>query len=257
MSNRFQKQEDELNELIARGEILIAKMMYDLGLVEKTDKLKDIVSSIDFNTEYDSWYTQSLYVINQLINERLDDLISQYKQPKRKEITVDNYTMSDYMSGLTVSRGSNLIVDTKHAYPKMNKQVSILKSATSKFWSTLFDIQEIIQADLFDSELQSAIELNKKGFYRASGVIVGVIIEKHLRHICENHNLKINKKNPSISDYNQLLKDADIIDIPQWRFIQHLADIRNLCDHHKDREPTKDDIDGLIQGVDKVIKTVF
>jgi hypothetical protein len=61
----------------------------------------------------------------------------------------------------------------------------------------------------------------------------------------------------SILDYYQLLKENDIIDTPKWRFIQHLGDLRNLCDHNKDREPTKDDVIELVEGVEKVIKTVF
>jgi hypothetical protein len=30
-----------------------------------------------------------------------------------------------------------------------------------------------------------------------------------------------------------------------------------MCDHHKDVEPTKDNIEELIAGVDKVLKTIF
>ncbi|ECL0674061.1 hypothetical protein FPW95_23185, partial [Salmonella enterica] len=71
------------------------------------------------------------------------------------------------------------------------------------------------------------------------------------------HKLKLRKAHPTISDYYQTLKDSDIIDTPTWRFIQHLGDIRNLCDHNKDREPTKVDVSELITGIEKVIKTVF
>ena len=110
---------------------------------------------------------------------------------------------------------------------------------------------------MFDSEIDSAKELTKKGFLRGAGAIAGVILEKHLGHICENHGLKSRKKHPSISDFNQMLKDGQIIDTPKWRFIQHLGDIRNLCDHKKERDPTKDDLTELLEGVDKVIKTVY
>lgn len=46
------------------------------------------------------------------------------------------------------------------------------------------------------------------------------------------------EKNPSINDYNELLKSNGVIDVPVWRNIQRLADIRNMCDHHKQTEPT-------------------
>lgn len=69
--------------------------------------------------------------------------------------------------------------------------------------------------------------------------------------------IKINKKNPAINDYNQLLKDNDAIDTPTWRFIQRLGDLRNLCDHNKNEEPTKENINDLIDGTDKIIKAIF
>jgi hypothetical protein len=33
--------------------------------------------------------------------------------------------------------------------------------------------------------------------------------------------------------------------------------IRNLCDHHKDKEPSNDEVEELISGVEKVTKTLF
>jgi hypothetical protein len=47
------------------------------------------------------------------------------------------------------------------------------------------------------------------------------------------------------------------LDVPTWRQIQRLGGIRNLCDHNKEREPTKDEVIELIGGVDKVSKTLF
>jgi hypothetical protein len=56
---------------------------------------------------------------------------------------------------------------------------------------------------------------------------------------------------------NDLLKKNDIIDVPTWRFVQRLGDLRNLFDHKKHAEPTKENIAELIEGVRKIIKTVF
>lgn len=114
-----------------------------------------------------------------------------------------------------------------------------------------------MQADLFDSELEVARELNKKGFARGAGAVAGVVLEKHLSEVCDNHNVKILKKNPTINDYNQSIKDADIIEVKDWRFIQRLADLRNLCDHDKKVEPKQEDIEELIMGVEKISKTIF
>jgi hypothetical protein len=119
------------------------------------------------------------------------------------------------------------------------------------------DLTAVLQADLFDSEIEAAGALAKNGYLRASGAICGVVIEKHLTHIKGVHNFKITKKNPGISDLAQLLRTSGVITLAQERFIQSLADTRNLCSHAKGREPTKDEISELVEGTGKVLKTVF
>ena len=229
------------------------------GLPEKLEKqLKEMdVELPNFRAEYDTWYSEALAVIKQVLPDRLADFVKQYKDEKRKEVDFLTYGIADYFLGLRTKRGGEVIADGSAAISKMQIQNSILEAAAKRFESSLFDIQEVLQADIFDSELGAARELAKKGFYRGGGAIAGVVLEKHLCHVCEMHGHKSRKKHPTISDYYQFLKENDIIDTPKWRFIQHLGDQRNLCDHNKDREPTKDEVLELVEGVEKVIKTVF
>jgi hypothetical protein len=84
-----------------------------------------------------------------------------------------------------------------------------------------------------------------------------VVLEKHLAQIAANHQVEIRKKHPTISDLNDALKNANVIEVPTWRAIQHLGDLRNLCDHNKSREPAAGEITDLIDGVDKQLKTLF
>jgi hypothetical protein len=65
------------------------------------------------------------------------------------------------------------------------------------------------------------------------------------------------KAHPTISDFTDLLKTASVLDVPSWRQLQRLGDIRNLCDHNKQREPTKDEVVELIDGTEKLCKTLF
>ncbi|MDY6857133.1 MAG: hypothetical protein SWO11_21020 [Thermodesulfobacteriota bacterium] len=143
------------------------------------------------------------------------------------------------------------------AIPHFRQQLAILKAVESRFESSLFDIRQLVQADIFDSELDMAQELTKKNFTRAAGAIADVVLEKHLAQVCDNHSIKIKKKSPTIADLNNALKDAGTIDIPQWRLIQHLTDIRNLCDHNKETEPTSEQVDDLVAGVTKTTKTLY
>lgn len=212
-----------------------------------------------FMNAYQSWYSECLVLIKQLLPDRLNDFVRLYEKPKgRKDIGFENYRIEDALQGLRITRyGEEVIADQKSAMTHLEQQVAILNSIKGRFESSLYDIRQLVQADLLDSELDAARELLKHKFMRAAGAIAGVVLEKHLHEVCGAHNIKITKKHPTIADLNDALKSAAVIETPQWRFHQHLADIRNLCDHNKAAEPTVDQVNDLIEGVAKVTKTVF
>lgn len=225
------------------------------------EKVKNIINELPkFKTVYQKWYSESKSLIKNLLPDRYDDFRKYYETPKsRKNISYENYVIEDYMLGLKMTRNfdGKVIVDPSAAIPKYRQQIAIFESLANRFRSSLFDIRALMQADLFDSELDAAKELLRHKFFRASGALIGVVLEKHLKDVCSNHKLSLAKKSPVISDYNEALKTSDVVDVPTWRFIQHLADIRNLCDHSKENEPSSEQINDFIIGVDKIIKTVF
>jgi hypothetical protein len=142
------------------------------------------------------------------------------------------------------------------AYQKFSQQLNIVVAARNVLDSRLADIRGVLQADLFDSELDAAQELLKHGFLRAAGMIAGVVLERHLAEVARSHKVSIRSKAPGISHYNDALKGAGVLNVPRWRVIQGLADIRNLCGHAAGREPTRDEVIELIEGVGKVTKSV-
>jgi len=225
------------------------------------DEAEEIIKKLPlFKEKYQYWYSESIILIKQLLPARLNDFIRQYEKPKsRKEITYENYCIEDYLQNLQVTRGvyKEIVVDHKAGIPKYEQQFQILKSIESRFESSLYDIRQLVQADLFDDEISAAEELNKQKYCRAAGAMAGVVLEKHLNEVCSNHNIEIKKKTPTISDFNEILKSNSVLDIPTWRFIQHLGDIRNLCDHNKDSEPTEEQVNDLLDGVKKIIKSIF
>lgn len=82
-------------------------------------------------------------------------------------------------------------------------------------------------------------------------------MERHLKRVAASHSVRIRKKKPSIGDLNDALKNGDVYDTVAWREIQRLADIRNLAGHDRERDPTDVEIDELVRGVDKTVKTLF
>jgi hypothetical protein len=213
-----------------------------------------------FDSTYQQWYSEAKALVKLLLPDRLSDFVRHYEKPKsRKEITYESYTIEDCLQGLNVTRGAykDKIVGTDAAIPHFTQQLAMLKAVNARFESSLFDIHQLVQADVFDSELGAAEELAKNKFTRAAGALAGVVLERHLSQVCDNHSVKLTKKVPTISDLNDAMKDANVVDIPQWRFIQHLGDIRNLCDHSKKAEPTPEQVNDLVAGVMKITKTLF
>ena len=122
--------------------------------------------------------------------------------------------------------------------------------------NVLSDVKGHLLAEIEDEELAVAQRLLKINL-RAAGAVAGVVLEAHLQRVATNHSIRITKKDPAISDLNDPLKNAGVYDIPTWRKIQHLADVRNLCDHKKSREPTESEVRDLISSVAAIVKTVF
>ncbi|HBV95695.1 MAG: hypothetical protein JL50_10410 [Peptococcaceae bacterium BICA1-7] len=258
METNLSKLKEEIKKLIDSATLLYYSLLLENDKVDaKTKKELLKLKLPKFASQYEVWYSEALQVVKQLIPDRLDDFIRLYKNEKRKEIDWLTYTISDYLIGLQVTRGGEIKCDGKAAIPKFQQQMNILESAGKRFESSLFDLKQIVQADIFDDELETADELLKNGFVRAAGAIAGVVLENHFKIVCDNHKVTLKKKNPSISDYNDTLKNSDIIEVNVWRFIQYLGDIRNLCDHSKEKEPTKEQVTDLIAGVKKITKTVL
>ena len=245
----LERHKQDLQKLIGLGnDLMIEVTSRDSGEYDNRRKFED---------EYQRWYTESCMVIKQLLPERLMEFEFLYQgDARRKQIVRSTYTIRDWLLRLRTN-ASDIAVDLSTAVFRFHAQLSILKSAQARFDSSLFDIRQVLQADLFESELDAARELSKKGFGRAAGAVAGVVLEGHLRQVLETHNIKLSIKRPKISNLNDALKENDVLDFPKWRHIQMLGDIRNLCDHKGEKEPTKDEIGELIDGVDKCTKTIF
>jgi hypothetical protein len=268
--SNLERYKKDLKALITSGDLLHMAMQKECFPSQFTEQMEAVVPEAErkrfleklpnFAEGYQPWYSEAKVLIRQLLPDRLADFVRHYERPKtRKQVDYETYRVLDYLQGLTVTRGyeKERVVGPDAAISQFRQQLAIVKAIGPRFESSLFDIRQLVQADLFDSDLEAADELAKKKFTRAAGAMAGVVLERHLAQVCSNHHLKLAKKSPTIADLNDALKQSDVIDIPDWRLIQHLADLRNLCDHSKACEPTVDQANELIAGVRKVSKSLF
>ncbi|MCY4390661.1 MAG: hypothetical protein OXE43_01250 [Chloroflexi bacterium] len=234
------KYHEDLDKLIALGN--------DVG--KSLDAIRTSLTGIpDTTRSYQKWYTESSRFIGQVLPERSEEFKEMYSGGSGGTIP---YYLSCIEEGESLSK-----IYSQSVSNRFRTQLHILESAKSVFTSSLFDIRALAQANLFDSELDAANELCRNGFLRAAGVVAAVVLERHLGQVTENHNLPVSKQSPTLGDFNELLKKEGVVDVPAWRQIQRLGDLRNLCAHNKEREPTKEEVDELIEGADKYTKTLF
>jgi lipid II:glycine glycyltransferase (peptidoglycan interpeptide bridge formation enzyme) len=164
--DRFRK---DLDALVDKGQMLENSMRRDcIGEKEFDPQVKKqfgtkagackkveafLKSLPPFKQHYQAWYSESLALLRQLLPDRVDDFKRLYEKPKsRKDITFENYHIEDYLQDLCVTRyGSEVVVDISAAIPRFTQQYAMLVAAQKRFESSLFEIRQLVQADLFDS----------------------------------------------------------------------------------------------------------
>ena len=261
---QYDRYKKHLDTLISKGRRLILAMQYECHpddikraykehFGDEGDTAAYMDALPDFKSEYQPWYSEAKALVRQFLPDRLDDFVRHYEKPRnRKDLNFDNYVIEDYLQGTVMTRtdpltgSKEVIVSDDSAIPRIKQQVSIVEAVKPRFRSSLFDIRQFAQADLFDSELDAAKELAKNRFGRAAGAVAGVVLERHLKDVCGSHSLTLRKK-PTISNLNDILKERDIIDVAQWRHVQLLGDLRNLC-VHDNPDPTEEQVNDLLLG---------
>jgi len=110
----------------------------------------------------------------------------------------------------------------------------------------LMSFKNLIQAEVFENQLQQSKELLNNGYIVASAVIAGVVLETGIREICTREEIthgKLDKMNADLAKkgiYNKL----------EQKRITALADIRNSAAHGKESEFTKEDVEKMIRDIE-------
>lgn len=91
----------------------------------------------------------------------------------------------------------------------------------------LTSIKNLVQAELFDSELDQARELLSSGYKGPAAVVAGVVLETALKDLCDQQSISHGKLDKMNSD----LAKAGIYNKLQQKKITTLADIRNSAAH--------------------------
>lgn len=108
----------------------------------------------------------------------------------------------------------------------------------------------LVQAEVFDSELEQARALFDGGYTTAAAVVAGVVLETTLRELCDRNGLphgKMDKMNADLAKagvYNSLVQKRNTA----------LAGLRNSAAHGKPEEFSQADVDSMIKDVERFVE---
>ena len=195
---------------------------------------------------YQHWYSAARTIIEK-------------NQPSRVQEFEGAYSFSGKTSGVGIKQllAKRYVTQEEQfeLIDLINAQYDMLAAVPSHLKFSIYDIELTAYSILMDNEITAAQYLLKNGFLRSAGALAGVILERHLKTLLRKHTPPIkHKEKDALSALNDLCKNA-VYDLVTWRKVQHLSDLRNLCDHDKVREPTRDEVAELIRGVGAMLKT--
>lgn len=117
----------------------------------------------------------------------------------------------------------------------------------------LNSLKNLVQAEVFNNELEQAEELFDRGYATAAAVIAGVVLETALRDLCSISGIE----HGSINKMNDDLAKAGRYNTNQKKQITSLSAIRNSAAHGKPEEFTKDQVRGMIDDVQRFLVAHF
>lgn len=143
------------------------------------------------------------------------------------------------------------IMDSSHnIFARMN---AVFEAAMEDFKSGyLMSIRSLIQAELFDSELEQATELLRAGYKVPGAVIAGTVLEASLREHCTKRNIPQGNADRMNDD---LTKDGLYNSLVAKR-IRALLGIRNSAAHGKKDDFTDADVKSMIEEIGRFLVQV-
>ncbi|HCW3775350.1 TPA: HEPN domain-containing protein, partial [Acinetobacter baumannii] len=136
----------------------------------------------------------------------------------------------------------------------LNRLLPVIKATYDDFKNGfLITFKQIVQAEVFDSELEQAKSLLENGYKNAAAVIAGVVLETAIKELCLNNNIDLEKKR--LTRLNDDLAKAGVYNTLEQKRITALADIRNNAAHGKYDEFTIEDVERMISDIERFLLT--
>ena len=136
----------------------------------------------------------------------------------------------------------------------LNRLIPILRAAEDDLKNGfLITIKQLVQADVFDSELEQAKSLLQNGYKNAAAVIAGTVLETAIKEICLNNSIELDRK--KLTHLNDELAKVGFYNKLQQKQITALADIRNNAAHGDYDQFTQKHVERMIEDIERFLLT--
>lgn len=140
----------------------------------------------------------------------------------------------------------------------LNRLIPILRAAKDDLENGfLISFKQIIQAEVFDSELEQASHFLENGYVTAAAVTAGVVLETAIKELCKNKGIEINQTNSNkpkrLDMLNGELTKAGVYNVLQQKRITAIADIRNNAAHGNINQFNEHDVKDMIRDIERFL----
>ena len=161
-----------------------------------------------------------------------------------------------YFKEFNVNCKTSFLVDTING-------IHIMKAARQEVADGyLLTVKNILRAEVFSDFLEMAEHLLEQGWKDAAAVMIGSVLENHLRELAVKHNLptnfeKDNKQIPKKSDtLNADLKKADVYESLDQKAVTMWLGLRNNAAHGEYTLYTAEQVENMLSGVLEFVRRV-
>ena len=207
---------------------------------ERFDQLADEISSIDATRKTSNGELRTSIAVD-------DELLLAWNvKVKNLLVAVSGKESMHYQTFVEAERINGLETN----YEAFKRMKAIFTAAMDDYkGGSLTSIRNLVQAEVFDNQLEQARELLSRGHKWASAVAAGIVLETALRDLCSRQGLM----HSSLDKMNADLARVGIYPELQQKRINALAGIRNSAVQGKTGEFSDADVDDMIRDVEQFL----
>jgi len=199
--------------------------------------------SREMNELYKAWYAEAWYLVKSNLPERLEEFETAYQG-------------ASFQLGNLMDERGNLLRSTMVLFEKcFSAQIGFVRAIPPAIESKSLGLRGILARDLMEDELSAARHLLDNGYVREAGIIGGVVLEHHLKLLCNKHGVIFGEKD-TLGQLNEKFRQ-NYPDDSEYRRVQFLNEIRVSCAHDKPSvPPDAGKISQLLSGVQGFIVAI-